>query len=180
VLEILVIAVGLGLDAFSLSLVFGMCQKVCPLGAKLRLSLSFGVFQFGMPILGFFAGTTTLRYVASFDHLVAFLILLLVGAKMLWEGLRNGPEKNVDFSKGIALLLASLATSIDALAVGFSFAFLGNAIYVRALIIGVACALMSYIAVSLGHRFGRTFIPYPELIGGVAIIAVGIKILLEG
>ncbi|BER92407.1 manganese efflux pump MntP family protein [Atrimonas thermophila] len=179
-LEVFVVAFGLGLDAFSLSLVFGMCQKVCPLGAKLRLSLSFGAFQFGMPILGFFAGATTLHYVSSFDHLVAFLILLFVGIKMFWEGLKNRPEENVDFSKGIPLLLASLATSIDALAVGFSFAFMGNAIYARALIIGVVCALMSYLAVSLGHRFGKAFIPHPELLGGVAIVAVGVKILLQG
>jgi len=180
VLEILVIAFGLGLDAFSLAVAFGMCQKVCTLNTRFRLSLSFGLFQFFMPLIGFYAGLRVARFTESIDHWIVFAVLSLVGGKMVYEALNN--DKNqvmVDISRGIPLLVASIATSIDALAVGFSFALLKDGILLPAVIIGVVASIMTFIGVTFGHRVGRKYISKPEIIGGIAIIIIGFKTLLE-
>ena len=179
-LEILVIAFGLGLDAFSLAVAFGMCQKVCTLNTRFRLSLSFGLFQFFMPLIGFYAGLRVARFTESIDHWIVFAVLSLVGGKMVYEALNN--DKNqvmVDISRGIPLLVASIATSIDALAVGFSFALLKDGILLPAVIIGVVASIMTFIGVTFGHRVGRKYISKPEIIGGIAIIIIGFKTLLE-
>lgn len=179
-LEILVIAFGLGLDAFSLAVAFGMCQKVCTLNTRFRLSLSFGLFQFFMPLIGFYAGLRVARFTESIDHWIVFAVLSLVGGKMVYEALNN--DKNqvmVDISRGIPLLVASIATSIDALAVGFSFALLKDGILLPAVIIGVVASIMTFVGVTFGHRVGRKYISKPEIIGGIAIIIIGFKTLLE-
>lgn len=174
-------AIGLGLDAFSLAAVFGICQKVCPLGAKLRLSLSFGSFQFFMPLIGFWGGLPVARLAISFGHWIAFFVLAIVGGRMIYQGWNEKGERTLpDFSRGWPLITASIATSIDALAVGFSFALLESTIWLQALIIGIVAAFMTYIGVSLGHRLGKEVIPKPEIIGGIAISLVGLKILLDG
>jgi len=179
--ELLFLAFGLGLDAFSVAVAFGMCQGACSLGAKLRLSLSFGGFQFLMPLLGFLAGERTARLVQSFDHFVVLGILSLVGGKMIFEGLaRKNPKDSPDLSRGLPLLLASLATSLDALAVGFSFALLQGGVFLEALVIGIFAFFMTYSGVSFGHRMraGKIF-SKPEVFGGIVIILIGLKIFLE-
>jgi len=180
VLEILVIAFGLGLDAFSLAVAFGMCQKVCTLNTRFRLSLSFGLFQFFMPLIGFYAGLRVARFTESIDHWIVFAVLSLVGGKMVYEALNNDQDQvMVDISRGIPLLVASIATSIDALAVGFSFALLKDGILLPAVIIGVVASIMTFVGVTFGHRVGRKYISKPEIIGGIAIIIIGFKTLLE-
>jgi len=180
VLEILVIAFGLGLDAFSLAVAFGMCQKVCTLNTRFRLSLSFGLFQFFMPLIGFYAGLRVARFTESIDHWIVFAVLSLVGGKMVYEALNNDQDQvMVDISRGIPLLVASIATSIDALAVGFSFALLKDGILLPAVIIGVVASIMTFMGVTFGHRVGRKYISKPEIIGGIAIIIIGFKTLLE-
>ena len=179
-LEILVIAFGLGLDAFSLAVAFGMCQKVCTLNTRFRLSLSFGLFQFFMPLIGFYAGLRVARFTESIDHWIVFAVLSLVGGKMVYEALNNDQDQvMVDISRGIPLLVASIATSIDALAVGFSFALLKDGILLPAVIIGVVALIMTFMGVTFGHRVGRKYISKPEIIGGIAIIIIGFKTLLE-
>lgn len=179
-LEIAVIAVSLALDAFSVAVAFGMCRKVCLLGERLRLSLSFGLFQFFMPLLGFFAGTQVSALVDSFDHWLTLGILGFLGTKMIWESFtRDNDDDFPDLSRGFPLLLASLATSLDALAVGFSFALLARKIFLPALIIGLTASTMTYLGISLGHRLRRGIITKPEIIGGVALWLVGIKIFIE-
>jgi len=180
VLEILVIAFGLGLDAFSLAVAFGMCQKVCTLNTRFRLSLSFGLFQFFMPLIGFYAGLRVARFTESIDHWIVFAVLSLVGGKMVYEALNNDQDQvMVDISRGIPLLVASIATSIDALAVWFSFALLKDGILLPAVIIGVVASIMTFVGVTFGHRVGRKYISKPEIIGGIAIIIIGFKTLLE-
>jgi len=180
VFEILVIAFGLGLDAFSLAVAFGMCQKVCTFNTRFRLSLSFGLFQFFMPLIGFYAGLRVARFTESIDHWIVFAVLSLVGGKMVYEALNNDQDQvMVDISRGIPLLVASIATSIDALAVGFSFALLKDGILLPAVIIGVVASIMTFVGVTFGHRVGRKYISKPEIIGGIAIIIIGFKTLLE-
>ena len=180
-LEIGAIAVSLGLDAFSVAVAFGMCRKVCLLGERVRLSLSFGLFQFFMPLLGFFAGARVSALFDTFDHWVVLAILGALGTKMLYEAFRRkSDEQFPDLSRGIPLLLASFATSFDALAVGFSFALLVRTIFFPALVIGIVASTMTYLGVSLGHRLRREIAFQPEVIGGIALWAVGVKIFLEG
>ncbi len=178
--EILVIAFGLGLDAFSLAVAFGMCQKVCTLNTRFRLSLSFGLFQFFMPLAGFYAGLRVARFTEAIDHWIVFAILIFVGGKMIYEALnKDNNESMVDISRGVPLLIASVATSIDALAVGFSFALLKDGILIPAIIIGVVASIMTFVGVTFGHRVGRKYISKPEVVGGIAIVIIGFKILLE-
>ena len=178
-LETLIIAIGLGLDAFSLATAFGMCQKTCPQDAKLRLSFSFGAFQFFMPLVGFGIGLQVAQLISSFDHWVVLGTLSLVGGKMIYEGWKKDDDTPfVDFSQGWPLLFASLATSIDALMVGFSFALMDKNIWFSALIIGIVALLMTYLGVSLGHKI-RGIFSSPEVVGGIAIVLVGLKIFLE-
>jgi len=178
-LETFIVAIGLGLDAFSLAAAFGMCQKICPLDAKLRLSISFGAFQFFMPLIGFGVGLQVAQFISSFDHWVVLGVLSLVGGKMIYEGWKKDDDTPfVDFSQGWPLFFASLATSIDALAVGFSFALIDKNIWFSALIIGIVASFMTYLGVSLGHKV-RGFFSSPEIGGGIAIVLVGLKIFLE-
>ncbi|MDI9594478.1 MAG: manganese efflux pump MntP family protein [Atribacterota bacterium] len=178
--EILVIAFGLGLDAFSLAVAFGMCQKVCTLNTRFRLSLSFGLFQFFMPLAGFYAGLKVARFTESIDHWIVFAILSFVGGKMIYEALsKDDNETMVDISRGIPLLIASVATSIDALAVGFSFALLKDGILFPAIIIGIVASIMTFVGVTFGYRVGRKYISKPEVVGGIAIVLIGFKALLE-
>jgi len=180
VFEIFVIAFGLGLDAFSLAVAFGMCQKVCTLNTRFRLSLSFGLFQFFMPLVGFYAGLRVARFTESIDHWIVFFVLGFVGGKMIYEALsKEESETMVDISRGVPLLIASIATSIDALAVGFSFALLKDGILFQAVIIGVIASVMTFVGITLGHRVGRKYIAKPEVVGGIAIILIGFKAFLE-
>ncbi|MCE5223701.1 manganese efflux pump MntP family protein [bacterium] len=181
-LTILVIAISLGLDAFSVSLAFGMCQKECSNQSKLRLSFSFGFFQFLMPIVGYWIGSTVASFVDKWDHWLVLTALVLIGCKMIWEGLEkeDQPKKFTDISRGVPLLIASVATSIDALAVGFSFAFLQFDLLTSSLIIGVVAFIMSYAGSHIGFKIGKRYFSKPEWIGGIALILLGIKFLLDG
>ncbi len=179
-LDIAVIAVSLALDAFSVAVAFGMCRKACLMGEKVRLSLSFGFFQFFMPLLGFFAGARVSTLVDSFDHWIVLAILGFLGTRMIREGFaRKEDDDFPDLSRGFPLLLASFATSLDALAVGFSFALLARKIFLPALVIGVTASTTTYLGVSLGNRLRKGLLKKPEVIGGLALWLVGFKIFLE-
>ena len=179
--DILVIAFSLSLDAFSLAVSFGLSHTNSSLRSKLRLSLSFGFFQFIMPILGFWLGGSISHFVDRFDHFFVFTILALVGGKMLFDGFKGREEdKKTDISQGIPLLLASIATSLDAFAVGISFAILKKELLLSSVIIGITTLIMSYGGVHFGNKIGKKWVKRPELIGGLAILVIAFKTLLQG
>jgi putative Mn2+ efflux pump MntP len=133
-----------------------------------------------MPIIGWLAGLTVVEIIASFDHWIAFALLALVGGKMIWEGFgKESDEEKGDQTRGWPLLLLSIATSIDALAVGFSFSILKNPILFPAVIIGIVCFIMTIIGMIFGKALAKIFGKKVEIFGGLVLIAIGVKILVD-
>lgn len=177
---IFLLAVGLGIDAFSVAIGIGAANRKQSWTPVLRLSLAFGLFQFVMPLAGWLAGSTVVSLIENFDHWVAFALLVLVGGKMIWEGLeKEKDEEKADQTRGWPLLLLSIATSIDALAVGFSFSLLKTPILFPAVIIGVVCFAMTAVGMTFGKVLARIFGKKVEILGGLVLIAIGVKILIE-
>jgi len=178
---IFLLAVGLGVDAFSVAIGIGAANNHSRSWQPiLRLASSFGMFQFVMPIIGWLAGLTVVGIIANYDHWVAFTLLAYIGSKMIWEALSKDEEKETnDQTKGLPLLLLSIATSIDALAVGFSFSLLKTDIILPALIIGVVCFLMTVTGMLFGKGLARIFGKKVGIFGGLVLIAIGVKILVE-
>ena len=144
-----------------------------------RLAFHFGLFQFLMPIIGWFAGTTVLRYISAYDHWVAFGLLAFVGIRMIRSGFDpNGDEQKNDPSRGWTLVMLAFATSIDALAVGFSLGLVGVTIWYPAVVIGVVTGLISWLGILLGNRLGAKFGKRMEIIGGIILILMGVRIVL--
>jgi len=177
-LTILGLAVGLAMDALAVAIGTGLVLKRLTVRHVFRLAFHFGLFQSLMPILGWLAGRTIDAYIRGYDHWIAFGLLTFVGGKMLWEARRK--EEDVqpgDPTRGWMLVLLSLATSIDALAVGLSMAFLQVSIWLPSIVIGlVACAFTAG-GILFGSRIGRRFGRWPEAIGGLALLGIGAKIL---
>jgi manganese efflux pump family protein len=174
------LAVGLGVDAFSVAIGIGAANDKKSWVPVLRLAAAFGLFQFVMPIIGWLAGLTVVEIIASFDHWIAFALLALVGGKMIWEGFgKESDEKKADQTRGWPLLLLSIATSIDALAVGFSFSVLKNPILFPAVIIGIVCFVMTTVGVIFGKVLAKIFGKKVEIFGGIVLIAIGVKILID-
>ena len=177
---ILFIAVGLAMDAFAVSIVTGSVYKDLRVRYTLRMALFFGGFQAIMPIIGFFAGLGLRAYITGFDHWVAFALLSLVGGKMIYESFHAEPaERNRDPSSLLTLLALSVATSIDALAVGITLSLLKVSLAWAASVIGLVTFVLSYAGVLLGKRFGHLFESKIEILGGLILIAIGVKILIE-
>jgi len=146
----------------------------------LRVSMSFGLFQAGMLVLGWLAGQTIVDIIEHFDHWVAFGLLSLVGVRMLWEALHSHEDgrQRTDITRGLALLTLSLATSIDALAVGLSLAFLDSRLVVAAIAIGSVAFLFTAAGFYSGSRMGRLLGRWAEVLGGTVLIGIGLRILL--
>ncbi len=179
-LTIFLLAVGLGVDAFSVAIGIGAANKIKSWLPVVRLSFAFGIFQFIMPLIGWLAGSTVVQMIEKFDHWVAFGLLALIGGKMIWEGFeRDNNEEKADQTSGWPLLLLSIATSIDALAVGFSLSLLKTPVLFPALIIGVVCFIMTAIGMIFGKGLARIFGRKVEILGGLVLIAIGVKILIE-
>ena len=178
--SILVIALGLGMDAFSVALTVSAVRTPVTTGQVLRMSGAFGVFQFIMPLAGWIAGRTVADIIAGYDHWIAFILLACVGGKMIWESFSKGDEIRVnDPTKGWMLLMLAVATSIDALAVGLSFAFLKVSIIQASSVIGIAAFVMTMTGMAFGHRMGRFIGKRMETMGGLVLIGIGLKLLLE-
>jgi putative Mn2+ efflux pump MntP len=178
--SILLIAFGLSADCFAVAL--GVSTQITRrfLLQVLRVSLSFGLFQALMPVLGWLAGTTIVEFIESFDHWVAFGLLAIVGSRMLWESFHSQDgQKKTDIAKWFILLTLSIATSIDALAVGLSFAFLKVNIALAVLTIGLVSVMVTAIGFGLGRKAGRLIGKRAEAIGGIILLAIGIRILLS-
>jgi manganese efflux pump family protein len=171
---------GLGVDAFSVAIGIGASNKKKSWAPVLRLSFAFGIFQFIMPLIGWLAGSTVVDLIRGFDHWVAFALLAVVGGKMIWEGFEEEEdEKKADQTSGWPLLVLSIATSIDALAVGFSFSLLKTTILFPAAIIGVVCFMMTAVGMIFGKVLAQIFGRKVEILGGLVLIAIGVKIILE-
>jgi manganese efflux pump family protein len=183
ILAILAIGVGLSMDAFAVSVAAGISLKRHALRTTFRLAFHFGLFQALMPVIGWSAGSFFAEYVQAWDHWLAFGLLLVIGARMCMEGLRPDSSRREagDPSKGLSLVMLSVGTSIDALAVGFSLAFLGVPVATPALIIGITTLAISAVGYHLGVFIGQR-LPLgraANILGGMTLIAIGIKILFE-
>jgi manganese efflux pump family protein len=178
--SILIIAVGLGLDAFSVAIGVGAVSRNVLLGSAIRLSFSFGMFQTLMPISGWFAGMTVADVIAAYDHWVAFGLLAYVGGKMIMESFRQEIRAyKTDPTRGWTLIMLSVATSIDALAVGLSFAFLKIPILYPSIIIGLVAFAMTMIGIIFGEKLGKIMGKRIEAVGGLILVGIGFKILIE-
>ena len=180
-LELLLIALGLSMDAFAASLCKGMSMKKRNPHHSAVIALFFGGFQAAMPLIGWLLGTQFESYITAVDHWIAFGLLAFIGGKMIYEALikETCPTEDENALRIKGLLLLAVATSIDALAVGVTFAFLQVSIIPAVTFIGVVTFVLSYIGVFIGHKFGASLKTKAELAGGLVLILIGIKILLE-
>jgi putative Mn2+ efflux pump MntP len=180
ILSILLIALALSADCFAVALSGSFHIKTTSFAPVLRIALTFGAFQAVMPALGWLAGRTVVNFISGYDHWVAFVLLALVGGRMIWESFRPvDSRKQIDISKGILLVTLAVATSIDALAVGLTFAFLKVNIAIACATIGVVAFGVTIAGFTLGKK-ARTWLgKYAEAIGGIILIAIGLRILLS-
>lgn len=175
---IIFISIGLAMDAFTVSITCGINQKKIRLIHATRVALFFGIAQGVMPVLGWFIGITIEQWIAAFDHWVAFTLLGFIGVKMIWEA-QDHHVCRTDFLNLHVLFMLALATSIDAFAVGLSFALLSETVVIPAIIIGVITFIMSLGGVYLGDRIGCLLGKKMEIAGGLILIGIGVKILIE-
>ena len=177
-LELFLIAVGLSMDAFAVSVCKGLSVNKLDGRHVLLVGLYFGGFQFLMPLLGYLLGYRFEHFITSIDHWIAFGLLCIIGIGMIQEAFSEGEKLDDDFTVKKMLMLA-VATSIDALAVGITFAFLSVRILPAAALIGVTTFALSGIGIYVGHVFGMKYRSGAEFVGGVILILMGLKILLE-
>ena len=177
-IELLLIAVGLSMDAFAVSVCKGLSVKKVGVKHAALAGLYFGGFQFLMPVIGYLLGFRFESVIESIDRWVAFVLLAFIGGNMIKESFGKGEELNDDFGVRTMLLMA-IATSIDALAVGITFAFLEVQILPAAGLIGVTTFLLSFVGIYIGNVFGARYKSKAELAGGIILVLIGVKILLE-
>lgn len=173
------------MDAFAVALATGIRLCVVNRRQSFRLSFHFGLFQFFMPVVGWFFGLSLREYIEAWDHWLAFVLLCFVGGKMIWEAFEKDDEQAdavcVDPTKGLSLILLSFATSVDALAVGLSLALLGAGIWAAAISIGIVCAVLTFVGLQIGRMVSGASIlaTRAELAGGLVLLGIGLKILYE-
>jgi putative Mn2+ efflux pump MntP len=181
--NIIAIAAALSMDAFAVSVASGATLKHISARQTFRLSWHFGLFQAMMPVIGWSAGLSVRTLIESFDHWVAFGLLALVGTNMIREALRpKAPdETKKDPTKGISLVMLSVATSIDALAIGFGLSMLNLNIWISAIIIGLVAGLVTMVGIHLGEKLGSVLLlkQCSGVIGGIILLAIGVNILHE-
>ena len=188
IVSLVLLAVGLAMDAFSVSISSGIALRSLKFRDAGKIGLFFGVFQFLMPCIGWLLGTGFAVYITSFDHWIAFILLGFIGGKMLWEAAHPKEEETVSNPLDNRLLfILAIATSIDALAVGVTFASMGmtlfgtltGALIPASALIGVITFAISSAGVCIGHKSGDLFGSKAEIVGGVVLIGIGAKILIE-
>ena len=180
-LTIFLIALGLAADCFVVALGGSISRRNLSFVQIGRVSLSFGVFQAVMPVIGWLAGLTVVNLIADYDHWVALALLGFVGVKMVWESFhsKDGQSENADITRGWLLFTLSVATSTDALAVGLTFAFVKVDISLASLTIGIVAFLVTTVGFLLGRKAHHLIGKRAEVIGGLLLIGIGIKIVLE-
>ena len=179
---ILAIALALAMDAFAVAVGVSLSLKKIEGGQIFRLSFHFGFFQLMMPIVGWLAGRSLLKYIQAYDHWVAFGLLSIIGIKMIYDSLTHQEEKKYsrsDPTRGLSLVVLSVATSIDALAVGLSLAAIQVAIIYPALVIGLVAFLVTVVGLKIGPWLKLIVGKGAEFLGGLILILIGLKILLE-
>ncbi|MEE0706896.1 MAG: manganese efflux pump MntP family protein [Adlercreutzia sp.] len=179
--ELVLMGVGLSMDAFAVAVCKGLCMPKVRWGQAVVIALFFGGFQALMPLVGWAVGSLFSSYITAIDHWIAFGLLAFIGAKMLWDAFHEEDEEVVcktrlDLRE---LTLLAVATSIDALAVGITFAFLGVNILAAIAVIGVTTFVLSLVGVVVGNAFGSRFEKPATIAGGIVLILIGLKILLE-
>lgn len=174
--EVIVLAVALSMDAFAVSIGLGSKGKTRGLG--LKAGLFFGSFQALMPFIGYLGGKGVLGWVEAYAHWIAFGLLALIGVKMIYEGLQEGIENDIKEITNKMMLLLAIATSIDAMAAGFSLTLLNINAYLACMIIGVTTFIFSWIGVLIGKSSGTWLESKAEIFGGVVLILIGVKLLV--
>jgi putative Mn2+ efflux pump MntP len=178
--EVLLIALSMAMDAFAVCLGAGTTGQADGPRPTFRLAFHFGLFQFLMPVIGWFAGTTIERYIATYDHWIAFALLAFVGTRMIRSGLDpNGEARTNDPSRGWTLVMLSIAVSIDALAIGLSLGLIGMSIWYPAVVIGLVTGLVSWLGLRLGGRLSGMFGKRMEVVGGIVLILIGVRIVVS-
>lgn len=176
---IILIAIGLAMDSFSVSITRGFTNTKTLLSIEaLKTGFFFGLFQAVMPVIGWFAGLSVIDFISGFDHWIAFGLLCLIGLRMIYESISKESKQLVSSSSLKVLLILSIATSIDALAVGLSLSFLEASIITPAIMIGVITFTLSFLGVFIGKKFGSYFEKIGVL-GGIILIAIAMRILFE-
>jgi putative Mn2+ efflux pump MntP len=177
---IFLIALGLAMDCFAVSLGVGTAGTATGPRPTFRLFFHFGLFQGGMTLLGWLAGKTVVTYIATVDHWVAFALLAFVGVRMIRGGLQKAREEPTipDPSRGLTLVMLSVATSIDALAVGLSLALLDVNVFWSALVIGGVSAALSLVGLLLGNQLGLRFGKSMEVLGGIILVGIGLRVVI--
>lgn len=179
VFEVITLTLGLTVDVFGVSVAVGLAMPESTLRQRVRLGWHFAWFHFLMPVLGWMLGLTVARLVAQFDHWVAFGLLSFVGGHMLLEARAGSVTFSKDPTSGATMVMLCIATSIDAFALGLSLALLDVEIWHVSAILGLAAAVMTFVGLNAGARVGERFQGWACVVGGIAIIAVGVKIILE-
>ena len=181
IIEIILIAIGLAMDAFAVAIACSIALRCLSFRSVFRVAFYFGLFQAIMPVIGWSASFAAHKYIAAWDHWLAFGLLVFIGGKAIYEACREKSDKfkEKDPTKGWSLLIFSIATSIDALAVGISFAAIDVDIVQPAIIIGLVTFFLSVLGMLIGKRIGSCFGQKVEIIGGLILIGIGTKILLS-
>jgi len=180
--ELVLIAVGLSMDAFAVAICKGLKMRRFNLGQTAVIALFFGGFQALMPTIGWLLGKQFEKYITNIDHWIAFFLLAFIGIKMAVESFKKDENGDCDYVEKLdlkELFVMAVATSIDALAVGVTFAFLQVKIVPSALTIGSITFVLSALGVAVGHKFGAKYKNKAELVGGIILVLIGVKILLE-
>lgn len=178
--DIFLLAVGVSMDAFAVSVGKGLSVKKVTWRQVLSVALWFGGFQALMPVIGYYLGVSFAELVEKIDHWIAFGLLILIGGNMIREALQHSAEDHPDASFAFkSMLLLAVATSIDALAVGISFAFLQAPLWSSIVVIGITTAVFSAVGLLIGKKVGERFHKGAQLLGGLILIAIGVKILVE-
>ena len=178
-IEILLLGVGLSMDAFAVSICKGLAMKRITAGKAVVVGLWFGGFQALMPLIGYLAGSAFSGHIQKIDHWIAFILLGLIGANMIREAVSGEEEEGSDSLAAGEMFLLAVATSIDALAVGVTFAFLSVKILPAVSLIGVTTFLFSVAGVKIGNLFGLRYKAKAEIAGGIILIGIGLRILLQ-
>lgn len=174
------LALALAMDAFAVALGTGAVLSRLTGRHLFRLGFHFGLFQALMPVIGWLAGLSIIQWVEAWDHWIAFSLLAIIGGRMIYEAFSDEEKSDDrDPTKGLSLVLLSIATSIDALAVGFSLSVIGVSIWMPALVIGLVAGVLTIVGMLLGGRIGDRWGSRVEVFGGLVLIAIGIKILIE-
>ena len=179
IFTVLLVALGLAMDAFAVSIAHGMTIQKQRVASGLKMATAFGVFQSIMPALGWLAGLSFIELISGFDHWLAFILLAVIGGRMVYRARTNPTQEKETKLTASLLLILAIATSIDALAVGLSFSLLRVPIATPVVVIGVVAFLLSLAGFYFGNKIGQVFEKRIQVIGGVVLIAIGIKILLE-